>query len=225
MPIGLMHITHSAPRTSLLCRVKGLGARYNHFLKAKPIITKAITSGVLMGCADVLAQTIGSKEDHQRKLDLKRVALHVVFGAGFVGPLGHYHFLFLDRTAALLGMTSGAWIYKLFMAQFVYWSWGLNGSYLGFMALCNGKDANGARQEVCDKIMGVQQRNWVFWLPVASICFKAVPVPLQLTYTLSMNVVWQTFLSWFNNLRPEGNDVEIRFVENPERYTRTLNLN
>jgi len=103
----------------------------------------------------------------------------------------------LFRTPA--AYANQAWIYKVAMAQFVYWSWGQNGAYLGFMALCDGKDMEGAKYEVESKIMSIQQRNWVFWIPVASICFKCISLPMQLTYTLSMNLMWSSFLSWSNN--------------------------
>ena len=127
----------------------------------------------------------------------------MLFGATFVGPIGHYHFVFLEKSARFFFTSQtalkNAWIYKLFMAQFVYWSWLNNGSYITFMSLLNGKSLTAAKEEFCSRIMDIQKKNWIFWLPAASICFKCVPVPLQLTYTLGMNVFWSSFLSWYNN--------------------------
>jgi len=182
-------------------------AKYNRQLEVRPVLTKAITSGVLFGTADILAQSVAivtAPKETRRHYDTKRIAYHVAFGTCFIGPFGHYHFQLLEKTSRMIwtcpvAHASQAWMYKVAMAQFVYWSWFQNMSYLTFMSLCDGKNVEEAKEVMQNKIMGVQKMNWVFWIPVASVCFKCIPVPLQLTYTLSMNMLWSSFLSWYNN--------------------------
>ncbi|KAJ8643182.1 hypothetical protein MRB53_004930 [Persea americana] len=83
---------------------------YQKSLTVHPVKTQIISSGVLWGIGDVAAQTIthystvynkhpqnpqdGSKEF---KINWKRVAITSMFGAGFVGPVGHFWYEALDR--------------------------------------------------------------------------------------------------------------------------------
>jgi len=199
---------------------RGIGGLFSKFaqsymkaLEQRPVATKALTSAVLFGTADVMAQGVANLcvDPWERKgIDQSRVAKHMAFGLVFIGPLGHYHFKFLDVTGSYLfpgALASYSWVYKVFMAQAVYWSWFQNSSYLGFMAMSSGKSTAEAQEEITGKIMEIQKKNWVYWIPVASVCFACIPLQLQLTYTLSMNLIWSTFLSWHNNHREQENDV------------------
>lgn len=52
-------------------------------------MTQVTTSALLWGCGDVLAQRVG-RIDKDQPLDKRRLALTAGFGAGFMGPCGHY---------------------------------------------------------------------------------------------------------------------------------------
>ncbi|XP_010541768.1 PREDICTED: PXMP2/4 family protein 2-like [Tarenaya hassleriana] len=82
---------------------------YQNCLAIHPVKTQVISSGVIWGSGDILAQTItqrtGKKhlrqdEDERnesKKLNWRRVAAASLYGLGFVGPFGHFWYEGLDR--------------------------------------------------------------------------------------------------------------------------------
>ncbi|KAF6147285.1 hypothetical protein GIB67_009768 [Kingdonia uniflora] len=76
-------------------------------LEVHPVKTQVISSGILWGTGDIAAQTITRstmKKHHKKlndeevfKINWKRVAITSMFGVGFVGPVGHFWYEYLDR--------------------------------------------------------------------------------------------------------------------------------
>ncbi|KAF6146542.1 hypothetical protein GIB67_008828, partial [Kingdonia uniflora] len=76
-------------------------------LTVHPVKTQVISSGILWGTGDIAAQTITRstmKKHHKKpndeevlKINWKRVAITSMFGVGFVGPVGHFWYEYLDR--------------------------------------------------------------------------------------------------------------------------------
>ncbi|XP_027338658.1 peroxisomal membrane protein PMP22 isoform X2 [Abrus precatorius] len=71
---------------------KGLN-NYVKQLQQHPLRTKIITAGVLSGISDIVSQKLTGIQ----KLQVKRLLLKVVFGAGYLGPFGHFFHLLLDK--------------------------------------------------------------------------------------------------------------------------------
>ena len=69
------------------------------FLTHADPFTQATTSGILWGVGDLLAQRIA---EQRSRLDVRRTKLTAVFGAGFMGPVGHYWYIGLDNAAKFL---------------------------------------------------------------------------------------------------------------------------
>ena len=63
-----------------------LWARYVKLLDTKPLLTKSITSGVLVGGGDMIAQVFVEKN---KSYDFARTARFLTFGTVVVGPLMH----------------------------------------------------------------------------------------------------------------------------------------
>lgn len=64
---------------------------YLETLDAKPVITKSITTGIIMGVGDVLSQAIESGG----RTNIARMISFVISGIVFVGPFTHYMYEFL----------------------------------------------------------------------------------------------------------------------------------
>eukprot|EP01136_Pigoraptor_vietnamica_P001971 Opistho-1_new@29285 len=67
---------------------------YNGALASRPIITKAVTSGVLFAVGDVIAQKISAGPD--TPFDVGRLVRATTFGTVLLGPLSHFHFNLLQ---------------------------------------------------------------------------------------------------------------------------------
>ncbi|CAL5419976.1 unnamed protein product [Camellia sinensis] len=61
-------------------------------LKLNPLRTKAITSGVLIGSSDIIAQKITGV----KKLQFRRVLLLMLYGLLYSGPFGHFFHKLMD---------------------------------------------------------------------------------------------------------------------------------
>jgi protein Mpv17 len=65
---------------------------YENQLKKRPVPVQMTTSAVLWAVGDVLAQRVA---EQRPKVDKQRVLQTAGFGAGFMGPVGHYWYLIL----------------------------------------------------------------------------------------------------------------------------------
>jgi hypothetical protein len=76
---------------------------YERVLQRRPVLTQATTSAVLWAAGDLVAQRLeGIGKPGPRPVDAVRAVQTAGFGAGLVGPVGHFWYLGLDRLAAAL---------------------------------------------------------------------------------------------------------------------------
>ncbi|CAN6454501.1 unnamed protein product [Victoria cruziana] len=69
------------------------GWQYYHYqLQTNPLLTKAVTVGVLAGCSDSIAQKLSGIQ----KLQFKRLLLKVLYGFAYGGPFGHFFHKIMD---------------------------------------------------------------------------------------------------------------------------------
>ncbi|KAF5940167.1 hypothetical protein HYC85_021334 [Camellia sinensis] len=96
-------------------------------LQLNPLRTKAITSGVLIGSSDIIAQKITGV----KKLQFRIVLLLMLYGLLYSGPFGHFFYKLMDliikgkkgnKTVAkkvlLEQLTSSPWNNMLFMMYY-----------------------------------------------------------------------------------------------------------
>lgn len=183
-------------------------AWYNKQIEKSPIITKSITSGILFGLGDVIAQVfIGEKGT---PYDYKRTARAWIFGNFILGPLAHWHFNFLEflvvrKMAVGAGMMP---FVKMFFDQFTYWAPGINVIYLFSLAKLEGKSNDFAVSNVKERILPVLKANWMLW-PIAQVInFKLVPLAHQLNFVLVVSLFWASYLSWFNGKQDQKRKLE-----------------
>ncbi|KAG5560405.1 hypothetical protein RHGRI_003651 [Rhododendron griersonianum] len=96
-------------------------------LQAHPLRTKALTSGVLIGSSDIIAQKItGAK-----RLQFRRILLLMLYGIMYSGPFGHFFHKMMDKIfkgkkgnttvakkVVLEQLTSSPWNNMLFMMYY-----------------------------------------------------------------------------------------------------------
>lgn len=87
----------------------GLLQSYLRALDKKPLITKIITSGVICGAGDIMAQGLAFRSNEMttgglgafvRGIDLQRLNIYALLGAVYIAPLIHYWFNALEAIAS-----------------------------------------------------------------------------------------------------------------------------
>jgi protein Mpv17 len=170
-------------------------AWYNGWLDRSPLLTKSITSAVLFGLGDVIAQFVSGGLQFQ--FDVPRFFRASAFGCFLLGPLAHIHYNFLDWLVVhrlAVGAAAMPFV-KMFIDQFTYWAPGINVVYHFSLGMMEGKGVDGSVERVKDKIIPTLKANYLLWPAVQIINFKFVPVAHQLNLILVVSLGWAAFLS------------------------------
>ena len=97
-------------------------AGYENMLKVNPIFTKSVTSGIMYGAGDIIAQSISA--DDADSIDSARWLRAVTYGGLFYPWPAHIHYNFLEELVVVRWKTAREKVpfVKMFIEQFVYWS-------------------------------------------------------------------------------------------------------
>ncbi|XP_052191602.1 peroxisomal membrane protein PMP22 [Diospyros lotus] len=179
--------------------VKAGWDKYLLELQAHPLRTKAITSGVLIGTSDIIAQKISGA----RKLQFRRVLLLMLYGLLYSGPFGHLFHKLMDmifrgkkgnKTVAkkvlLEQLTSSPWNNMLFMV------------FYGLVV--EGRPWGTVKNKVKRDYPSVQLTAWKFWPLVGWINYQYMPVQFRVLFHSLVASCWAIFL----NLRARSNVIK-----------------
>lgn len=175
--------------------LRRLFAAYEKQLELRPVLTKSVTSGVLYGAGDIVAQKLTSEpEEH---FDSGRLLRALAYGGVFYPFPAHLHYNFLEWLVVTKMATSTAAVpfVKAFIEQFVYWSYLSNAYYHGVLGALQGFSAVQIYDRIADTLWDTLKAQWAFWIPAQLINFKLVPVRHQLNFVLVVSLFWTTFLS------------------------------
>lgn len=178
----------------------------------KALCRNALLGGFVFGATDIIEQTSKSN-----KIDSSRTITSAIFGTTFYGPAATFHFLkILPRASSMVVHSLSPkttrqrfWVEsftKVFLAQFVYWSWSLNAGFITAHSINKHSGFGHIREDLEEKLMFIQRRNWMFWVPTAIICFTCIPVPHQFVYTSTMMIVWSCILTRLAHTQPKYSD-------------------
>lgn len=179
---------------------KTLFQRYNRFLLEKPLVTKAVTSGVICCAADLTCQlafppaSAASTDDKSRKnpsVDFKRLGKFTMIGTFFAGPMLHYWYGYL--AVKVTGNTVVSTLQRVALDQFVFAPAYL-ATFLSLMLLVDGET---------DKIGTKLQHDWwpttlsncTFWVPMQLVNFRMVPPHMQVLFASAVGYIWNIYLS------------------------------
>ncbi|GMP77539.1 hypothetical protein CsSME_00033789 [Camellia sinensis var. sinensis] len=159
-------------------------------LQVHPLRTKAITSGVLIGSSDIIAQKITGV----KKLQFRRVLLLMLYGLLYSGPFGHFFHRLMDmifrgkrgnKTVAkkvlLEQLTSSPWNNILFMM------------YYGLVV--EGRPWGSVKSKVGKDYPSVQLTAWKFWPVVGWINYQYMPLQFRVLFHSFVASCWAVFLN------------------------------
>ncbi|WOK95393.1 hypothetical protein Cni_G04100 [Canna indica] len=164
--------------------------RYLHQLQTHPLRTKAITSGVLAGCSDAIAQKISGI----KRLQLRRMLLIMLYGFVYAGPFGHFLHKLMEKifkgkkgkeTVAkkvlLEQLTASPWNNMFFM------------TYYGLVV--EGRPFSLVRTKIRNDYPSVQLTSWKFWPIVGWINYQYMPLQLRVLFHSLVASCWAVFLN------------------------------
>jgi len=186
---------------------------YSHQLDTYPLLTKAITSGVVAGVGDGICQYIvASREGNEdTEWNALRTGRFAVLGLGLTAPIAHYWFGYLAK--ALPGSHAAAVAKRVALDQVVY-SPLLNIAWLSSMWTLESfsEPTKVATSESIDyasrlrnTLPGIIAASWTYWTPVIALNFRFVPVKYQVLYTNMAALVWTVYLSHATTSTDEEN--------------------
>ncbi|URE19730.1 Mpv17 / PMP22 family [Musa troglodytarum] len=175
--------------------------RYLQQLQAHPLRTKAITSGVLAGCSDAIAQKISGV----KRLQLRRMFLLMLYGFVYSGPFGHSLHKFMEwlfkgkkgkdtvaKKVLLEQLTASPWNNMLFMT---YYGLVLEGACYMLRHNLVGRSFSLVRRKIRKDYPSVQMTSWKFWPIVGWINYQYMPLQLRVLFHSFIASCWAVFLN------------------------------
>jgi len=171
---------------------------YNVELVTNPLVTKAITAGVIIGAGDATAQLIENSKTGG-SFDPVRYLRWAVFGLVLQGPWNHAFYELLDAalppTADPFTLTT---LEKVGIDQFIQAPI-FTIIILGFFAVVEGKGLEFAKNQVQTELGGILIKNWSVFLPATAINIGFCPPELRVLFLNCVFFGWVIYLSLFLN--------------------------
>jgi len=206
--------------------LKALWSAYERQLQRRPVLTQMTTSSLLWGAGDLMAQRLErfEREHYHRadptptakpakgaaaaaivkppeNVDWRRALLTAVYGAMFVGPVGHFWYLNLDNVCAK--------IFARGTAQFIALKVAVDtcvmgpfyvGTFFGFgCAFIDGGGFGEFKRKMQADFIPTLALEVSVWPFIQSLNFWKVPVQHQLLVVNSATVIDAAFMSWARN--------------------------
>lgn len=167
-----------------------LWAAYLSQLDKNPVVTKSVTSGILNGFGDILAQIWLGEEG--QNFEWKRLGIFTLLGMVFIGPVLHVWYGTLAKLFTGVGTATA--VSKLAMDQLLFAPVFI-GSIISLIMVLEGHG-----EDVPAKLKGdlftIVKSNWALWVPFNFINFRYVPQSLQVLASNGAALLWNTYVSW-----------------------------
>ncbi|KAK6203118.1 uncharacterized protein RJT21DRAFT_119259 [Scheffersomyces amazonensis] len=219
---------------------KSYFARYNKLIQKKPLITNMITTGMLFGSGDILAQTLfkGPNENNSSSFDLARLLRAVVYGSIIFAPIGDKWYKLLNKikfpskrinsTAKVklepvLHVSSPKpsikdTILRVTVDQLVF------APFIGIPLYYTVMTLFEMETPILDTISNklslnwwnTLATNWLVWPIFQLFNFYLLPVHYRLLAVNSFSIGWNCYLSYVLNRKDIGTQLHIDIVPDPK---------
>lgn len=177
---------------------------YETALERRPIATQAVTSSVLWGAGDLLAQRFaGSSDKGGAGVDVRRTALTALFGAAIISPCGHVWYGNLDKFAALFGPEGSArFLLAKLAADGTVWNAFYLAAFLAWGELVIDRGTvNGLNKQMQEEFVPTLLAEMAAWPPVMAAIFTRLPTSHHL---LAVNVITLLDVAFLAIIRSGG---------------------
>ncbi|KAF9074562.1 hypothetical protein BDP27DRAFT_1316450 [Rhodocollybia butyracea] len=167
---------------------------YSAAFAKRPMVTQSLTSAVIFGTGDVIAQQ-GIENKGLGNHDFARTARFVFYGSCLFGPVLTKWYQFINRrqfSSQLRAITYKVALDQLALAPFVTVP-----MFFGTMSILEGQPDE-AIPRIKNAYTSTLARGWCLFIPAQIINFSLVPTSMRLLFHASIGLCWNTYLSFFN---------------------------
>lgn len=177
-------------------------AKYNSLIVRRPLLTNVITTGVLFGTGDVLAQKITPDRSHG--YDYARTGRAVAYGAVFFAPIGDRWMRFLATIKAPVNRAMDPkklivfdTIARVAVDQLGFAPFLAIPMYYSVMTVLEGQGdiSTVVPHKIERNWWPTLRANWTVWPAFQALNFSVVPVRFRLLLVNLFSVGWNCFLS------------------------------
>ena len=195
-------------------------AAYARLNITRPLVTKGVSTGVLLGAGDCACQLV--EQRHERSWDVQRTGRMLLWGGLFNGPLGHVFYETLERVVLIRG--ARGIVARIAIDQLLYTP------PLTFLYFCwqhaltnpSATRASDAAAYASEHLWPTLRVNWTFWSAVHVVTFTAVPLDYRVAFVAVKNCFWGAYLSWAASSPSGGHERDEAAVAREVRLARTV---
>ncbi|KAL6197905.1 hypothetical protein ACLB2K_027697 [Fragaria x ananassa] len=159
-------------------------------LQRHPLRTKALTAGVLSAISDIASQKLTGIQ----KLQLRRLALKVLFGVAYLGPFGHFLHLILDKI--FKGKKDNKTVAKkVLVEQLTSSPWNNLFFMLYYGLVVEGRPWMQVKSKIRKDFPTVQYTAWTFWPVLGWINHQYVPLQFRVIFQSLVGFCWGIYLN------------------------------
>ena len=146
-----------------MAALRRLAAGYDRLNTTRPVLTKSLTSSLMLGASDIVCQKlVPSPHDAGGGLDVQRAARMASWGLLVNGPIGHLWYLGLERMVRIQGALAIA--AKVAIDQLV-WTPPLTALFFTYEGCLQGETLDEAKGCAAEKLWPTLKANWVVRRP------------------------------------------------------------
>jgi Mpv17 / PMP22 family len=160
-------------------------------LKSDPLLTKAITSGVLSLVADLAARSMS-----RRPLKSSSALHEMTIGLVFRAPVIHAFHVLLDNVifaGAKNQSSQSVVLAKLVIDQILFAPLFL-GAYIIFSGMLEDVPLKVTTRRIRKELFGMLRSNWIVWVPANYFSYAFVPLHLRVAWGGIIGLFWTTYL-------------------------------
>ena len=181
---------------------------YTGWLQRRPLVTRAITTSLIISCSDLVAQLIGFRNTPH--LDWKRTLRAGVLGLLYTGPI---LFMWFNKLLPrILGQGVFSTLSKLQKAALgmvidqTCFGWFTVGGYLFWVNFLEHFSYERAARNVRHNILKTITASWTFWPMIMFGNLRFTPIEFQVLVVNFASVFWNLYLS----VRNQKGQLEMR---------------
>ncbi|XP_021018986.1 peroxisomal membrane protein 2 [Mus caroli] len=167
-------------------------AQYLLLLKLYPVLTKAVSSGILSALGNLLAQTIEKRKKDSQNLEVSGLLRYLVYGLFVTGPLSHYLYLFMEYLVP--PEVPWASVKRLLLDRLFFAPTFLL-LFFFVMNLLEGKNVSVFVAKMRSGFWPALQMNWRMWTPLQFININYVPLQFRVLFANMAALFWYAYLA------------------------------
>ncbi|KAK1941726.1 Protein SYM1 [Phytophthora citrophthora] len=182
--------------------MRRLGLLYDGWLRRSPMVTKCVTSAVLFGLGDRIAQRLEKSrrpKDEEMEDDgalvsksTARTMRMMIWGSVIFAPIVHTWVHFIERTVGSHGKVV---VFKKVLLDAFVFAPSINTLFFTSTQMMQGKSVSQGVDFAVDRIPQTLKANYMIW-PLANVVnYSYVPLHYRILFINCVNLVWTTVLS------------------------------